>query len=693
MNELERDVQIAAALPRVWPYFFAPFGRLTAVQRQAVLPILRGEDVLVMSATASGKTEAACAPLIERYIGNRNPWTILYISPTRALVNDLFERLHLPMSQLNLRVERRTGEYHPHGDRQINVLLTTPESFDSLLCRGRTNKPDGHKLACVSAVVLDEIHLLHGSARGEQVKWLIERLRRLRLQAKREKWTTDDQIQIVALSATVPSPEEVLRAYLPGGEKVIVPGSRTIENVNAPDGNSEVETALPSYLASLERPEKVLVFANKRTRVDSLTAFLRRELKPLGYSALAHHGSLDQSERESTEQAVKTQARIVVVATSTLEIGIDIGDIDLVVLDEPPPDIPSLLQRIGRGNRRSQTTRVMSCNSGPLATLISSAMLDAARDGWLGSGEWGPQYAVARQQVASYIFQAPKRARARSRVQEFLDNSAPPVLSQFLLGSMIASGELNEDPHGIRLGEHWLDLATRGEIHSCIENTGGSKVVDELTGRTIAHGIQQQTGRGIQTGGHLLQVRKWNEFKIEVRKTDSVALASGSWKYSHQPRSQGSGQPEAVRRYLGILETEWPIVTDDAWAYCFHFGGARRKSVIELAAAQAKKQSDGIEINDWYLKVNSTSFEKPAWLTSSGTATLDIAIESRLDNLERKLGRPRANVHLPRAVRIDEVRGWLRIDEELDYFHRTKFSIVTDLALRQVLRSLVLALR
>jgi ATP-dependent Lhr-like helicase len=693
MSSLDQDVQIARALPRAWPYFFAPFGRLTDVQRATILPILNGRDVLIVSATASGKTEAACAPLVERYIGGRSPWTILYVSPTRALVNDLYERLHLPLSQLSLRLDRRTGEHRPQAGYYSNVLLTTPESFDSMLCRGRASNPDGHLLAPVSAVVLDEIHLLDGTARGEQVRWLLERLRRLRLQAKRAKWTISDQVQVVALSATIPNPDDVADRFSVNGVQIAVPGGRAIETVAVPDGAADVETALTSYLASVLQPEKALVFANSRTRVDSLTAFLRRALEPLGYAVHAHHGSLSQSERETTEQAVKSRTRIVVVATATLEIGVDIGDIDLVVLDGPPPDIPSLLQRIGRGNRRGNTTRVMACNDGPLAAIVSSAMIDAARDGWLGSGERGPQHAVARQQTASYIFQAPKRARSRTSLQSLLDCCAPPIVAQGLLHSMLASGELAEDPHGIRLGDTWLDASLRGEIHSCIESSGGSNVVDESSGRVIAHDIQQYAGRGLRTGGHLLQVRKWDDYKIEVRRTTNPDLAAGNWRYSSRPRMQGSGQPEAVRRYLGIPAAEWPIVSDDTWSYCFHFGGARRKSVIELAAEQAGLRPEQVKVNDWFLTLASSSLAKPSWLTGAGRAMLEIAIASRLDRLERGLGRPSANARLPQDVRIDEVRGWLQIDDELDQFRRAQFSAVTSVELRHVLLALGAALR
>src|SRR5262249_37777789 len=152
---------------------------------------------------ASGKTEAACAPLVERSLESHREWTILYVSPTRALVNDLHVRLSGPLRRSSLRAVRRTGDHHDALSGWQQVVLTTPESFDSLLCRGRL-QPNGHALAHVVAVVLDEVHLLHGSSRGEQVRWLLERLRRLRRQAKAEGWSATEDFQVVALSATIP---------------------------------------------------------------------------------------------------------------------------------------------------------------------------------------------------------------------------------------------------------------------------------------------------------------------------------------------------------------------------------------------------------------------------------------------------------------------------------------------------------
>lgn len=694
-ESLRRDRAVARMLPTTWPSFFASFGRLTEVQRVAIPEILGGQDVIVSAATASGKTEAACAPLVERLMAQRDPWTVLYISPTRALVNDLYNRLYAPLDRMGLRLDRRTGEHRSSASRRPDVLLTTPESFDSMLCRGRRRNPDGHDLAPVAAVVLDEVHLLHGTARGEQVRWLLERLRRLRRDATRKGWTQDDAVQVVGLSATMPDPDAVVAAFLRNGRTLHVPGGRDIETVGSPSSTALVEDALPAYLAQLDRPEKVLVFCNARKRVDTLAAWLRPVLAEIGYETRAHHGSLVQAVREEAEAAVREEERIVVVATMTLEIGVDIGDIDLVVLDGPPPDVPSLLQRIGRGNRRSRTTRVMACAGGTLESLLQAALIDAARAGWLGTKERGPQHVVALQQVASFVFQSPDRTRKPVTVRSLLDSCAAPVVTERLVETMVAADELTLDGAGVGLGSTWLDATIRGEIHSTIEGETGNTVMDETTGQAIALGVRDQRGRGLRTGGQLLEVRKWNEARriIEVRRTTDRDRAAGEWNYSRRPFLMGAGHPEALRRYLGIATNEWPCVDVEDATYCFHLGGQRRKAVLDLAVAAHGSTGPRVASNGWHLRLTSGGPARPAWMTSASRAQLEVLVADRLDKLERTLGRPRANSRLPVEARLDEVRGWLGLDVEVAALQDARLLRPGDPGVEWLLEEIVLALR
>jgi ATP-dependent Lhr-like helicase len=684
-KELLQDREIAKRIPRAWAAFFESFGRLTPVQRASIPLIADGKDTLVTSPTASGKTEAVCAPLVERNYGSRDPWTILYISPTRALVNDLYYRLYDPLGRLSLSVKRRTGD-HRDNLGEAHVILTTPESFDSLLCRGRVGNGDGHLLANVVAVVIDEVHLLHGNPRGEQIKWCLERLRRLRKQAVAEGWAKNSKLQVVALSATIPDPKVVADRFLTNGEIVRVDGGRSLE-VIAPAGPvSSAEDAVLSYLDSLSVPEKVLVFTNSRKRADVLTAELREPLAKLGYRAETHHGSLSRDQRTSTEEAVRNAEKIVVFATSTLEIGIDIGDIDLVVLDGPAPDVKSLLQRMGRGNRRTDKTRVMPCAGSYLEAVIHSAMIQAADEGWLGASEYGPEYAVMKQQIASYIFQSARRSRSRRGVEDLLAKHVSENLGKDLIDRMLSSEELIEDEYGLRLGEVWLDRSVSGQIHSNIEGPQGLTVVDESTGQPIASGLRSvpNPASSMKIAGNPLEVRSWGDRKIEVRRLKDSKVLEGNWGYVSRAWFKGADQPQSVRRYLGISENIWPWVEIGNERHIFHFGGSRRKAFLQLVAGDEK-----LKVNEWYITISDSQIGKPAWATDIKEWRVDLSVLDSLDSLENTLGRPKANQTLPVDARVDEIKGWLMIDEETNYLNDSLWTHDVDLETSDLLIALL----
>lgn len=662
---LAADRQLAARMRRAWPAFFARFGRLTPVQRAVAPTILDGEDVLVCSATASGKTEAACAPLVERFIERASPWMILYVSPTRALVNDLHARLERPLNDAGLGIARRTGE-HRHGDSRLShVLLTTPESFDSMLCRGR--RENGHILAHVVAVVIDEVHLLYGTPRGEQVRWALTRLRRLRRQAVRSGWAKDAALQVAALSATLPNPEAVRDALVPNGTVISVPGAREIEveEPRDPLGSGRSEDVVPAYLSSRTNSEKLLVFCNTRKRVDELAYMLKPRLAPHRYQVMAHHASLPQGAREQAELMARTLERIVICATSTLELGIDIGDIDVVVLDAPPPDIPSLLQRIGRGNRRTGTTRVLACWSNDGERLIQQSMLDAAMHGWLGPAEAGPCHAVVRQQLASYIFQAPSGRRSEAMLLGLAADCEASALAKKVAEHMERTGELVRIDDRLKLGASWIELAGNGGIHSMIESPLAATVVDSASGERLAVGVQVRSGGGLRIGGRKYRVSRADARRVEVEPTKGRELAA-AWNYaSAGARFVGAGQPQAVRRHLGIPEDVWPIVSVGGTHYVFHFGGARRRGVLSLITSHATAGT----LSDWLLAHPAPDTEDgrpPRWIMDATVSSLTQRARGAVHKLEGILARPKANAYLPDSVRIDEILAWLRPEEELN---------------------------
>ena len=210
---------MASLSPAVGRAFFGDFKDLRPAQRQAIPDVLAGHDALIRSATASGKTEAAIAPLVERYLRpllHEKGVTLLIVSPTRALVNDLHRRLVQPLASLGVSVGVRHGERNQLQSTQPPaVLITTPESFDIEVGR------EAAALSTVRSVVLDESHLLYNTQRGLQVAITIGRL---------ENWTGRD-VQVVGLSATIGRTSDVWSFFRPGRDvrSIDVQGNRPMD--------------------------------------------------------------------------------------------------------------------------------------------------------------------------------------------------------------------------------------------------------------------------------------------------------------------------------------------------------------------------------------------------------------------------------------------------------------------------------
>ncbi|MEO0092846.1 MAG: DEAD/DEAH box helicase, partial [candidate division WOR-3 bacterium] len=333
------EAEIKQSLKRTWIPFFSHFGRLTPVQVATIPKILSGENIVVIAPAATGKTEAVVAPVVERILGKpdfkANRFSILYVSPTRALVNDLYRRLASPIGYLKLNLEldlaRKTGD-RPKLDekRPPFLLLTTPESFDSMLCRFPKI------FAQLSAVILDELHLLDNTPRGDQLRILLNRLRRIK-----------SNLQYCALSATIDD-LTIGERYFPNPKVVLVQIERDIETVLIP--NSKDLVSILFQLFQEHQLHKILCFFNARSYAESYGKVFDRA--PFKNRVWVHHASLVKKERERIEALMNQEKFGILCATSTLELGIDIGDIDGVVLFRPPFNVSSLLQRIGRGNRR-----------------------------------------------------------------------------------------------------------------------------------------------------------------------------------------------------------------------------------------------------------------------------------------------------------------------------------------------------
>src|SRR2546426_823561 len=324
----------------------------TPPQIEASPLIARGENVLVVAPTGSGKTETAILPLLSRLLseGHGKGISILYITPLRALNRDMLRRLEFWCKRLGLTIDVRHGDT-PQSTRQRqsrqppDLLVTTPETLQAILPGSRMRQ----NLESLKAVVVDELHNLYESKRGVQLCVGLERLRRVA-----------GDFQLVALSATVGSPERTAN-YLFGERdhkvvQAIVPKEfkyRIEYPIPDPEDSTlsrEVFTSvdfaarLSTINDLLEGHNSALIFVNSRTMAEMLGEKLGRLRPDIG----VHHGSLPREERERTESAFKKGELKALVCTSTLELGIDIGSVDLVVLYMSPRQVTSLIQRVGR---------------------------------------------------------------------------------------------------------------------------------------------------------------------------------------------------------------------------------------------------------------------------------------------------------------------------------------------------------
>jgi len=429
--ELQRHDTIRESLAASWSAFFARFGRLRPIQMQAIPVVLSGENALVTAPTAGGKTEAVVAPVCERLVRERwSGLSVLLVTPTRALVNDLYERLSRPLMDMGISVARKTADYQLGSNSDAQFVITTPESLESFM----TFKRD--ILKTVRVVICDEIHLLDGTPRGDHVRLLLNRLRLYSAHVR----GADSPLQLIGVSATLASPRQTAERYLGASSAIIsVPGQRAIESMVITVNGDDEARAVAALTAAqqIEDVHKILIFCNSRRAVDTAGTALKVG-KFSRYPIHCHHGSLSKQNREQAEQRFKSDAHAVCVATMTLEIGIDIGDVDLVVCLSPPPGLSSFLQRIGRGCRRRQgVTRVICVARNRADALVYGAMLQAARSP-IPEGPVAPfRRSVLIQQVLAYLRQVDGNRRTIGQLERALTHSAVPVLDRQMLESVL----------------------------------------------------------------------------------------------------------------------------------------------------------------------------------------------------------------------------------------------------------------
>lgn len=507
--------------PRVATAFYGRFESLREAQQATIEPILAGRNVILSSGTGSGKTEAVTAPLLSRLwreAAKTDSLVLLYIAPTKALVNDLEKRLYQPLYSLGLRVGVR------HGDRDdlasghaVHLLLTTPESLDVMLFR------KDPALSEVRAVVIDEVHLLYNTQRGAQLSILLQRLQdRL---SKPFQWA--------ALSATIADLSDI-RAFLASSDSdaafLSYASHRTIDaqirHVVAEAGFLDLIRKL-----TVGRPTKLLVFANSRRECERLGGVLQHDAS-LRHAVFAHYSSLSPEIRLDTEKKFAASDTAICLATSTLELGIDIGDIDAVLLWGVPGGVESFLQRIGRGNRRAQKTNVVclipdASESVGWDALRFASLVDAASKGELPRRHPYELYGAVGQQLLSVIASDGGRftrvADLCHLVRHTRHLDRPTVES--ILSQLAANGYLQ--PHGFK-----NQYGAEESLHQLVDfqviygNFGvGSQTVDLYHGAKrlgdvpVTNLLRIHQGSEVRFAGKGWRVQKASREKILLKPT------------------------------------------------------------------------------------------------------------------------------------------------------------------------------
>lgn len=323
----------------------------TEPQKKIIPLVLKGNNVLLLSPTGSGKTEAAVLPIFTRILREKpEKISALYITPLRALNRDMLARLIEYSREMGLSVQVRHSDITQSQRRLIvtkppDLLITTPESLQIMLNGSRLRQLISH----VKYVVVDEVHELAQNERGTQFSVALERLKNI-----------TGQIQVIGLSATVGNPEELGKFISPDRKIDVVRTSlqkklkiQPVIAEKAEDSITEKMGCDAQYAGTIKRMwdlisthNGTLIFVNTRSSAEDLAFRFRMWLGEV--PILVHHGSLSKDTRETAERAFKAGEVKALICTSSLELGIDIGSADLVIQLNSPRQVNKMIQRVGR---------------------------------------------------------------------------------------------------------------------------------------------------------------------------------------------------------------------------------------------------------------------------------------------------------------------------------------------------------
>jgi ATP-dependent Lhr-like helicase len=373
-QNLKNNLQIEPKLSK--KFELLGFSKLTEIQKKAVPYIFSKQDCLVTAPTGSGKTECSVIPIFSHLnkTKQKGKIKILYVTPLRSLNRDVFRRITDYARQDGLEIEIRHGDTPQSTRKKISdsppdVLITTPETLVILL----TQEKMLSALSELEWLVIDEIHELLASERGSQLSLSLERL----------QLNSNKKIIRIGLSATIGNIDDASHFLVGTAKPCKIIEDKSIRkydvDVKYVDGTiSEVADSIIEYVTKLNLQTPILLFTNTRGESEFLASIMKEKTS---MNIELHHGSLSRQVREETESILRTGRSGIVVCTSSLELGLDIGSVELVIHYGSPRQVSKLMQRIGRSKHSNNSSA-----SGLIITNIADdefetyAILDRIKD-------------------------------------------------------------------------------------------------------------------------------------------------------------------------------------------------------------------------------------------------------------------------------------------------------------------------
>ena len=523
-------------------------------QLAAIAPIHAGSHCLLLAPTAGGKTEAAAIPILSKMLTEAWQGTsVLYICPIKALLNNLEHRLAHYATLVGRRVEVWHGDISQSRKNRAlkdapDILLTTPESIEAMLISVRVDRPAW--FGNLRAVIVDELHAFAADDRGWHMRSVLHRLDHY----------LERPLQRIGLSATVSNPSELLAWFAPIGNRMVVGSASVSTDANVTiDHVKSLENAAV-VISRLHRGEKRLVFCDSRSSAEQLSSMLRA----LDIRTYVSHASLSVSERKQAEAAFTEEKDCVIVATSTLELGIDVGDLDRVIQIDSPSSVSSFLQRMGRTGRRADSLRnCLFLTTTEDALMLSLGITKKWSEGWVEAAIPPKEpWPILAQQALVVILE--RGEVPTKELLSVLHNSFPELSNndiEELIEHLIEKQFLDEGHKLLRVGPETERIFARGHYRDLLASFSGSSLLTGRNGSSEVGFIDPSVLTGKQDNRLLLLAgRSWHVVEIDWTKRIvwlEPAKEGGKARWMGGPRSLGRELCEAVRK---VLESGAPTI-------------------------------------------------------------------------------------------------------------------------------------